>query len=112
MVSANQIREVVWAYFRDNDDRAFVLEFSKLAFGVGQHGDPDAIVLAKAIDGRLALVHAGHLSLSGLRAWLSENAFKEASSSSNAANVSMQNVSYAVAVAGTTTSNVNLPAYV
>lgn len=109
MVSANQIREVVWAYFRNDDKEAFVLEFSKLAFGIDQHGEPDAIALAKLIDGRLALVNAGHLSLAGLREWLSENAFKEASSSASAANISMQNVPNGIPIIGTATSNINSP---
>jgi hypothetical protein len=83
MVSANEIREVVLRYIKGGDAKVFVLDFSKLAFGIGQHGDPQAIELAKAVDGKIALVHAGHLSLPGLREWLVNNAFSNSSTSSD-----------------------------
>ena len=70
MVSAKQIREVVQQYIQHGDADAFVLAFSKLAFGISKHGEPQAIRLAQAIDGKIALVHAGHLSEDSLRDWL------------------------------------------
>jgi hypothetical protein len=73
MISANQIREVIDAYVQDGNADAFVLEFSKLAFGINQHGDEDAVKLAQAVEGRIALVHAGHLSPAALRDWLRGN---------------------------------------
>jgi predicted MPP superfamily phosphohydrolase len=108
MVSANQIREVILNYIQSDDADEFILEFSKLSFGISQHGDPDAIALARAVESQIALVHAGHMAVGGLRRWMLQNAFKQPSTSSTTGNISKQEIPGAVPALGGAVSKFNL----
>ena len=72
MVTVDQIREAVLNYVRDGNADSFVLEFSKLSFDIAQRGEPEAIRLAKLVEGKLAQAYAGHLEQKGLRGSLAD----------------------------------------
>ena len=72
MVTVNQIREVAYGYIQRGDIQEFLLEFSKLSFNIHQHGELEAIELAKRIEDKLAKVHAHPISQDEFRDWLRE----------------------------------------
>jgi hypothetical protein len=73
MISASQIREVVWDYINNGDAQRFVLEFSQLSFNIRQTGTVAAQDLSRNIQETLAQVYLSHMTQPALKAWLRNN---------------------------------------
>lgn len=73
MIDLNQVHQVILEFVERGDADKFVVEFSKLAFGVPLGAEQGAIDLIAMVDSKVSQVYVGHISLSAFREWLRNN---------------------------------------
>jgi len=73
MIGLNEVHEVILEFVQHGDADKFVVEFSKLSFGVPLGAEQDAIDLIAMVDSKVSQVYVGHISRSAFREWLQNN---------------------------------------
>ena len=73
MTSLNEVHQVILEFVQHGDADKFVVEFSKLSFGVPLGAEQAAIDLIAMVDSKVSQVYVGHLSRSAFREWLQNN---------------------------------------